>query len=83
MLLELREQFNFCLQIRMSAPLVPRVIAVPVQIQTVVSLVIALAQGTKETHVKQVKRFEQHNFTLTLKHIRESKFASSLNKLNS
>ena len=67
----------------MSASLVPRVVAVPVQIQTVVSLVIALEQGSKETHVKLVNRVEQHNFTLTLKHVRESRFASSLNKFNS
>ena len=51
----------------MSAPLVPRVIAVSVQILSAVSLVIALEQVTKETCVKLVNSVEQHNFTLTLK----------------
>ena len=56
----------------MSAPLVPRVIAASVQIQSAVSLVIALELGTKETHVKLVYTVEQHNFTLTFKHMKLS-----------
>ena len=66
----------------MSAPLVPHVIVASVQIQTAVSLVIALEPGTKETRVKLVNTVEQHNFTLKLKHIHISKieFASNHNK---
>ena len=66
-----------------SAPLVSLVIAASVQIQTVVSIVIALEPGTKKTRVKLVNTVEQHNLTLTLKHIGKLEFASNLNKLNS
>ena len=46
--------------------MVPRVIAASVQIQSAVSLVIVLEQGTKETCVKLVKTVVEHNFTFTL-----------------
>ena len=59
----------------MNVPLVPIVIAVSVQIQSAVSIVIVLELGTKETHVKLVNIVEEHYFTFTIKHIRELIFA--------
>ena len=50
----------------MNAPMVPHVIAVSVQIQSAVSLVIVLGQGTKETCVELVNTVVQHDFTFTL-----------------
>ena len=67
----------------MSAPLVPRVIAASVQIQTAVSLVTALEPGTKEAHAKLVNTVKHYNFTLTIKHICEIEFACYIKKLNS
>ena len=56
----------------MSAPLISRVIAASVQIQSTVLLVIVLEQDTKEIHVKLVNTVEQHNFILTFKHMKLS-----------
>ena len=55
----------------MSAPLVPHVLAASVQIQSSVSLVIALELATKEANVKLVNTVEDHNFTFTLEQIHE------------
>ena len=69
----------------MCEPLIPRALAASIQIQMALSIVIAPEPGSKETRVKLLNTVEQHNFTLTLKHIDISKieFASNLNKLNS
>ena len=70
------------LQMKMSAPVVPRVVADSVQIQSAVSLVIALEPGMKETHVKLVNTVEAHDYTFTLNSDR-IEFAFNINKLNS
>ena len=68
----------------MSAPLVPRVIAASVQIQSAVSLVIALEPATKEANVKLVKK--QLNATTIHLHLNihmKSNMLSNMIKMNS